>query len=445
MRRARSSWCTKDTHREETTRTSLQSVALLVVVVRASLAFLSPVMATWGITGQEIKTVELKNLQKHIWVLATLPETDAPVVSCYLSLEQGRIKSSHAFEERIRSLRGSFTGQARRDVEEALAPIDAYLAAQLLPDARGTAIFSRAGYDPFFLPLQFHVPLPNWVAVDHVPNLYHLVELKDTYHRYVVLISTQESARIVEVNLGAVTERVWKEKPELRKRVGREWTKEHYQKHRNDRSRTFIKEQVKLLEQLMSAGGHTHLILAGHPTLTRQVRDALPQHVVAKLVDMVAAPGKGAPASVVPATIASFVEAEEKESQLVAETLSHQIHTGGLAVAGTGASFRALKRGQVDVLVLAQHYSPGQVWVHAACDFIAPDREKPPACPDCGAAEWTDCDIKEEMVRLAAQQERAVEIVNESAALQQLGGVGCLLRFRLPDTYAAEHTSARVR
>jgi hypothetical protein len=41
------------------------------------------------------------------------------------------------------------------------------------------------------------------------------------------------------------------------------------------------------------------------------------------------------------------------------------------------------------------------------------------------------------MVRLAEQQERVVEIVNENEALQQLGGVGCLLRFRLPDTYAA--------
>ena len=29
--------------------------------------------------------------------------------------------------------------------------------------------------------MQFHVPLPNRMAVDTVPNIYHLVELKDNY------------------------------------------------------------------------------------------------------------------------------------------------------------------------------------------------------------------------------------------------------------------------
>jgi len=37
-------------------------------------------------------------------------------------------------------------------------------------------------------------------------------------------------------------------------------------------------------------------------------------------------------------------------------------------------------------------------------------------------------DIKEEMLRLAGQQERLVEVVEHSDALMSLGGVGCLLR-----------------
>ena len=125
------------------------------------------------------------------------------------------------------------------------------------------AAFARAGTQPFFLGLQFQVPLPDRLSVGSTPDIYHLVELKDTYHRYVVLISTEERTRILEVNLGAITREVWTARPELRVRVGREWTREHYQNHRRDRGKRFLKEKFEILEKLIAAGGPTHLTLAG--------------------------------------------------------------------------------------------------------------------------------------------------------------------------------------
>jgi len=38
--------------------------------------------------------------------------------------------------------------------------------------------------------------------VNSPPDIYHLVEIKDTCHRYVVLTSAEERARILGVNLG---------------------------------------------------------------------------------------------------------------------------------------------------------------------------------------------------------------------------------------------------
>ena len=377
--------------------------------------------------------MELKNLQKHVRTLATLPETDAPVISCYLTLHNGRIKDSNAFDGQVRLLIGGLTGQTRQDFEDALEPIGRYLAEGLLPEAKGVAIFSRAGEEPFFLPLQFRVPLPNWMAVDTTPNIYHLVELKDTYHRYVVMISTEESVRIYEVNLGAVTEQLWKQRPELRKRVGREWTKEHYQNHRRDRAQRFIKEKIKILEQVMSAGGYTHLVLAGHPTVTNRMRSELPKHLAEQLIDVVPASGRTSVSDVVKATLASFIEQEEKESRAMAEEIERQIRTGGLAVTGTEASLQALRRQQADMLVMARSYSPDPGWTCTACGFMGSQPERPKACPECGAAELQDLDVRETMVKLAEQQGCTVEVVNQSEALTRFGGVGCLLRYRLPD------------
>lgn len=64
---------------------------------------------------------------------------------------------------------------------------------------------------------------------------------------------TEPSIRILQVNLGSVTAEMWKRRPELRERSGREWTKAHYQIHRKDRTQKFIKKAIWALDRLMSA------------------------------------------------------------------------------------------------------------------------------------------------------------------------------------------------
>ncbi len=134
----------------------------------------------------------------------------------------------------------------------ALAQIEAYLGTALEGPTRGVAIFARAIDGPIFHALQFRVPVPNELCLAPLPSIYHLVQLKDAYHRYVVLITTQDRARILEVDVGTATSRLWAERPELRKRVGRIWSHEHYQNHRRNRGDKFIKEKIRLLERVVS-------------------------------------------------------------------------------------------------------------------------------------------------------------------------------------------------
>ncbi len=380
--------------------------------------------------------MERQNLQKHVRKLITLPVGDAPVISCYQSLAAGRLADRNAFDGRVRSLRRSLNVTEQRTFDAALARIEDVLETALLPHAKGLAVFSRAGEQPFFLPLQFQVPLPNWIAVDSTPNIYHLVELKDTYDRYVVMIVTEDSMRILQVNLGAITAQIWEQRPELRERVGREWTKTHYQRHRQERTRRFLKDAVNVLDQLMSAGGYTHLILAGQSSLTSQVQKALPSHLQKQLIDVVPASGGTRLSDVVQATLSAFVEAEEQESRTAVADLAHQLRTGGLAVVGTGPSYRALCQGRVDMLVLAKEYEPGPGWSCNNCGHIDVESERLDTCPECGASAFRRFHIKEAMARIAATGDCPVEVVEQSDELMHLGGVGCLLSYRLPDEYS---------
>ncbi|MBW2588806.1 MAG: hypothetical protein JRD92_17995 [Deltaproteobacteria bacterium] len=100
-----------------------------------------------------------------------------------MNLESVRATYRDELDLRVRVIRRVLPEQALPGVEEAVGRIKAFLVSEVLPEAKGIALFSRAGVEPFFLALQFRVPLPDQVGVDTVPNIYPLVELKDTYHR----------------------------------------------------------------------------------------------------------------------------------------------------------------------------------------------------------------------------------------------------------------------
>ena len=347
--------------------------------------------------------MEHKDLQECIRSLAMMDETDSFLISCYLNLEKGAAGCRDFLRERELLLGKNVPDGFQKSFRKTMKKVHSFLNKKSMRGIKGAAIFSREGSEPFLLVLEFRVPLPNRIVMDLTPHIYPLIELMDTYHRYVVVISTEESARILEVHTGSITESLWMERSELRKRVGREWTKEHYQNHREDRGGKFIKEKIRILERVMSAGGHTHLILAGSPQKTSRLKKALPKRLTDRLVDTVVIDERAKTGSVVEATLATFIEQEQKESLAAVEMLQREINTNGLAVVGSEATLEALKRGQADMLILAKEFYEGE--------------------------------LKEELVKLAVLHGIKIETVSGSHTLNRYGGVGCLLRYLLPEHY----------
>ncbi len=288
---------------------------------------------------------------------------------------------------------------------------------------------------PFFMVLSFHVPLPlDYSELDS--NIYHLVELKDTYDRYVVMFATEASVRILAVNLGSVTEQLWKDRPELRERVGREWTKDHYQRHREERTSQFINEEIRVLDQLMSAQGYGHLILAGSPRITARIAKALPKHLQKRLVDIVHASGSD----------------RVRMSWLPPCFPSSNRRTGvggggGAAPArfavqwARGHWYRRHRQGapgrESGYSRLAKSYAPDPGWMCCSCEAKGLDPVRPDKCPRCGDSEFLHVDVKKNSCDGRSRGVCKIEVVNHSDVLMQLGGVGCLLRYLEPEGFHA--------
>ncbi len=371
----------------------------------------------------------LDELKQHITLLASVDESDAPFMSCYLNLENGPDSWRKTIDDRASILRRILKGNDLADLEEALVQIEAWLANNLLPEAKSAALFVRGNFGgAFMLPMQFAAPLPDWITIYPTPNIYHLVELKDNYHRYIVLLAEPQRACIMEVNLGAATIQAWINQPDLRTRVNSEWARTHYQVHQVHRGDRFIDEKIAILEQLMRAGGHTHLILAGDPEITDQVRLALPEDLANKLVDIITTDKQDQQTNVVMATLASFIEHEEQESLSIAERLIKGLHSQNLVALGSVDTLDALLWGEVDTLVMASNYQPDPGWTCTACRAIGTEPPETSVCPECAKPAVRPMDFREALLRIAGQLERPVEVVEQAEELMALGGVGCLLR-----------------
>ena len=384
----------------------------------------------------------LEELKQHITVLASVEESSASFISCYLNLEKGSDSWHETLDKRIHILRTILKGNDLIDLEYALEKIEAWIATELRPDAKGIAIFIRGSSGgAFMLPMQFAAPLPDWIAIYPTPNIYHLVELKDNYHRYIVLLAQPNWARILEVNLGAATTQAWLNHSESRQRVGSEWSRSHYQVNQTHRGDRFLHEKIAVLERLMSAGGHTHLILAGDPKSIRRVHNALPNNLADKLVDVIPSGENGHESDIVMATLASFIKHEEQESQTIAERLIEGLRSQNLAVAGSADTLDALCWSEVDTLVMASNYQPDPGWNCTHCNAIRTEVPETLICPQCGHAKVRPINVREALLRLAGQLGCSVEVVEQSAELVALGGVGCLLRTHLKTQTDAQKTA----
>lgn len=336
-------------------------------------------------------------LRKHVIALASLPTGEAPLISAYFDLSRDNMAALRDFLAWAELTRQTFSGSRRQAFDDAAEEIEAWL---IKARGRSAAVFCRWGEQPFFLPMEFEVPLEARYHVDDLAVIYPLVELKDRFNRFVVALTTANSARIVEVNLGAHSVELLTERPALRERLGREWTREHYASHRRERERSFVKEKIAVIESLMAKRGHNSLIIAGDPRFANRIKEALPAHLKDKVVgEIKTCVSDQRMNEVVAQAVDSFLKAEAEEAHTTVELLVNSVRAGGLAVVGVQPTIQAISEGRVERLVVSS-------------TLLREDQER--------------------LVRAASQCGVPIETVQDCEMLDRNGGAGALLRYRLP-------------
>jgi peptide subunit release factor 1 (eRF1) len=383
---------------------------------------------------------ESNTLETIIDRLAGFEPSGLPVISLYLNAqanENGRPDFERFLRKEFSSRARTFKAQSpeRESFDRDVERIEAYLRDELRPETNGVAIFACAGAEDFFEPVQMAAPIENHrLYIYNQPHLYPLARLMDQYPRYAVLVCNTNRARLFVFARGKAVQRdeVKNVKTHSSKPGG--WSQARYQRRTEQHHTQHAKEISDILEEIVREENVEHIILAGDEVIIPKLLEQFPKTVADRVVDVLSL-DINAPEHEV---LAESMEAlREYDSQTDAEKVSQLFdayRAGGLAVVGSTDTLEALAMGQVEELIITarqQHVEGDREDVAILSDA---EVAEPVVAGQDGAVANIEPDsviVADDLVTRARQTSARIIFIEDSALLEDVGGVGALLRYRI--------------
>ncbi len=370
--------------------------------------------------------------------LARFEEDGSPVISLYLdTLWDGAAKREAArlfVKDKLRqvlALHGkdhpwhgalvADAGRIRRRVEELVSPVEA-------PPGKGLAIFAAHARD-LWIEIPSPRPFENQLVVRTVPHVFQLARLVDDYQSAILCQVDSRSARVLEFVFGGLAGEEKIDHPDVPGRHHRGgWSQMRYQRHVDWHREMHVREVADVFVRLADADPAARLFLSGPPEPLAFLKNALPKRILERQpTELGLDLGAEIPA-VMRAVLAGIEERErEEEARHVRETLETAL-SGGLAAAGPAEVAAAANHGAISLLLVLDGVRI-EGWRCPACSWLG-NGAAPASCPACGAAKTVPCDLVERIVEKVLASAGDLDVIHESEALAQVGGVAARLRFR---------------
>ena len=375
-------------------------------------------------------------LENLLEKLSAFEATDLPVISLYLNTEVDEhgqhifhVFVRKALNERARTYEPDTP--ARESFDEDLVRINRYLEQEVEPSTRGIAMFTCGGANDFFQVAQLEVPIEeSRVFVFNRPHVYPLARLLDQYRRYAVLLADTNTARIFVFALGkTLNEAEVKNVKTNRTQVGG-WSQMRYQRHIDNYHLHHAKEVVEKLDEVVRKDNIDQIILAGNEdTIIPLLREQLSKELNAKVIDTVSLSINTPEHELLETTVETYRKHDALNDMEKVQRLLDEYRAGGLGVVGVPDTLAALSNGQVEELLISGAVNK--------INFEELEVEKVMSAyaTSDGAGKSMVLEprtVADELVNRAQQVSAAkVTFIEDSALLENVGGVGALLRYRI--------------
>jgi peptide subunit release factor 1 (eRF1) len=368
-------------------------------------------------------------------VLAALEPSPFPFISLYLSLtpnQNGR-EDHHQFVRKVFSDRSKgFAEESpeRQSFEKDAERIRQYLESEVGPSSHGLAIFASSGSE-FFEAIPLEAPFENHeLFIGSVPHLYPLAKLIDTYPRYAAVTLDTNKARILVFGLAATErdEKVQNEKTRRSQKGG--WSQARYQRRADDMHLHHMKEVVDTLDKIVREEKINQIVIAADENVLPKLKDQMPKHLAEMIVDTVTLQRYGAAGDAMLETTFDAIRAKDEETDAEkVQELMDEWQGSGLGVTGPEATLRAFELGQVEELIIT-----GSVETLKPVQKLPEDAATEMTAETSAANTSIDearLKLSAELIKRAQQTAARIRFIEDATLLEEVGGVGALLRFRI--------------
>jgi peptide subunit release factor 1 (eRF1) len=336
--------------------------------------------------------------------LAAFEPNGAPVISLYLDMranQNGRPNFETYLRKALPEQAGALKGDERKSVEADIEHIQSYLSSGVRGSANALAIFACHASNLFETIELDAAGIDHWLSVGPVPHLYPLARLNDQYPRYAALLVNTNSARMFVFSLGTTESQQRIANQKTRKTTMGGWSQARYQRHNENFHLLHMKEVVERLEQLVTSEGINHIVVSCDEVAKPLLMEQLPKHVAEKVIDIVHLPATAPDHEVLQHTLEVLRGHDADTDVAQVEEMLGAWRAGGLGTAGLAGTRAALEMGQVEELIITAQ--PGELGE----------------------------DVANELVTKAQQTSARVRFIEDASLMEEAGGVGAILRFRI--------------
>jgi rubrerythrin len=371
-------------------------------------------------------------------LLERAPGDRRTVLSVYLDVDQGRASNlNRGYEIALKNiLRGVEEGlEGEEELESFKANVERvheYMGGYTA-EGKTLVLFSDAQHD-FWRDYSLRVPTENEAWLGRSPYLRPLIEARDEYERYGVILTDRAQARLFLVYLGEIEEQA-----ELLAEFdvtrfdasGKDqmWSQMHFQRKAEQHAREHLKNVAALMEDLVSRSRVDRLLLAGTNDalveVEKHLAEKLKNRVIGKLSIAVESPEK----SVLEETMKLASQFEREEENALVETIVTASAKNGQGATGLKDTLHAAMEGRIHRLAYTADFeAKGKECTSCGALFY----KAPNSCPHCGDRVREIEDILERLVEKVARDGGAIEHVKEEAADRlnsEANSIGAVLRF----------------
>lgn len=374
--------------------------------------------------------------------LLNFEPTPAPVISLYLDTRVNETGQRtfmpfvrKQLNERIKSY--DVRSEERQSIDEDFVRISRYLESEIPASVQGLAIFACSAANDWFEVGYFEAPFErNRLFVSDRPHLYPLARLIDQYRRYAVVLADTNRAQIFVFATGRAVDRQELQNVKTKHAKVGGWSQARYQRHEENYHLQHAKEVIETLEKIVRDEDIQHVILAGdEETVIPLLREQMPKMVDEKVIDALSLPIDTPEHELLDESLKLFRRHDSLTDMEKVDRLLNEYRADDLGVAGVPDTLAALSNGQVEEILIAAKPDSIQYDKEEVEKVLTLYRGEEPL-PD----ELDQRSVADELVKRANVLSSAkVTFIEDSTRLEQLGGVGGFLRYRISEENAVPY------